>query len=55
MKKPVSMTLDENLLALVKTYADAWHMSVSAAVSYMLSYYVEMERSVDNGEKIIIG
>lgn len=52
MKKVVSMTLDENLIAVVKSYADTWHMSVSAAVSYMLSYYVEIERGVDDGEKI---
>ena len=41
MKKIVSMTLDENLLALVKKYADSRHISVSAAVSYILSYYIE--------------
>ena len=43
MKKAVSMTIDENLLEQVKAYAEAWHMSVSAAVSYILSNYVEME------------
>lgn len=43
MKKAVSMTIDENLLEQVKAYAEAWHMSVSATVSYILSNYVEME------------
>ncbi len=46
MKKAVSMTLDENLVAEVKALADSWHLSVSAAVSYMLSYYVEMYKEV---------
>lgn len=43
MKKAVSMTIDENLLEHVKAYAETWHMSVSAVVSYILSNYLEIE------------
>lgn len=46
MKKAVSMTIDENLLEQVKAYAESWHMSVSAAVSYILSNYLEMDGGV---------
>lgn len=41
MKKAVTMTIDENLLKQVKAYAEVWHMSVSAAVSYILSNYMD--------------
>lgn len=56
MKKAVSMTLDENLIAIVKSYADERHLSFSAAVSYMLScYFLKKEGELKDGEEVTVG
>lgn len=56
MKKVVSMTLDENLIAVVKSYADERHLSFSAAVSYIVScHFLKKGGDLKNGEKITAG